>query len=212
MGRNGVDMYVVKIGGTNGSGKSTLAREIIKRFDMEGVFVHEGDRKHKAYVGSTCDTRLSSIFDSVILLGNYREGLDTGGMDAIVYKEEIRGLVHHFVDNTNNSLVIFEGLITGKTYGYLGELSESDTQFGNWLYVLMGTSVNQCVKNITERKLKRGEVVSIDPNKNIIPTYKSCLSTFNKAKAAGHDVLRLEFDVVSTQFDILIDSIIASTI
>jgi len=183
-------MFIVKIGGTNGSGKTTLVRSIINKLQMSP---NVSSGKPLYYTG-TPPKNLRGYFTRVVVLGSYEN--ICGGMDTISSKEEIRALVHSFVDygdTLSKDLIIFEGLITGKTYGYLGELSERDGQFGKWLYVLLNTPYDVCVSNIISRRNARGNASSFDPEKTVLPTYRACHSTIERAASKGHPHLYLEY-------------------
>lgn len=183
-------MFVVKIGGTNGSGKTSLVRAIISALNMREVSLGSIGT---VYVGLP-SKELSDIFNRVVVLGSYKNVC--GGMDTINNKEEVRELIHHFVDEINErTLVIFEGLITGKTYGYIGELSEHPAQMGKWLYVLMGTPYEECVRRVLGRRNKSGKnLKEFNPDRTMLPTHRACCSTYERALVRGHNGLILQVD------------------
>lgn len=187
-------MLVVKIGGTNGSGKTTLVRNLIHKFNLRPILRGLLDKKAFIYRGVCKEPTLRDLYDNIVVLGNYDN--ICGGMDTINSKEKVRELVHSVVDTEvhKRTIVIFEGLITGKTYGYLGALSETPPHYGQWMYMLMGTPYETCVNNILSRRNAKGNTTPFYPEKTVLPTYKACLATYNRAINAGHLTNVISYD------------------
>src|SRR5690606_36459436 len=80
-----------------------------------------------------------------------------GGMDTISDKYDRFELVRKAVlgdkRHANGLIVFFEGLITGKTYGALGELSEKhdERKAGRWLCAFMDTPFDVCAARVLQR-------------------------------------------------------------
>jgi hypothetical protein len=122
-------------------------------------------------------------------------------MDTISCKHERLALVKEYAKHRNS--VIFEGLITGKTYGAMGELSEAKEHYGRWLYTFMDTPFEECVRRVLIRRqesfmAKHGEDAidnrEFDPERTMRSTFKSVQSVALKAKTYGHDTYHVKHD------------------
>jgi thymidylate kinase len=183
---------VVKLGGCNGSGKTSVVRAVMAMFDFKPIHWHGNAGKVKQYEAMISKSNsLSAYFDYIVVLGDYRNVC--GGMDTISDKNDRLAMVEHFCtfNKTNQrTLVVYEGLITGKTYGAMGELSEKCRL--PWLYVFMDTPFEECVARVLKRRKTKGNNAPFDPERTMRPTFKSCLSVAKRAEEAGHPVLQLE--------------------
>lgn len=166
---------VVKLGGCNGSGKTSLVSDIIFRAVSEPV-TPRGARRPEAYRG---------MYEGipVYILGSYENVC--GGMDTISDKEDRLKLIKKYV--LKDGIVFFEGLITGKTYGAIGEIS--DKQKGRWIYAFMDTPFETCVERVLQRRKARGNMAPFDPERTMRPTFKACASVARRAQEMGHEVV-----------------------
>lgn len=181
---------VVKLGGTNGSGKTSVARALMT--EMGGGILPLGyipnSKKISGYGGL-----IGKDFWSI--LGSYET--TCGGMDTISDKNVRLDLIKSETSNKQNSVVFFEGLITGKTYGAIGELSE--TQKANkWIYAFMDTPFEVCVERVMQRRAEKDKdrkwgltPKPFDPERTMRPTFKSVQAVAKRAAAQGHAVLWL---------------------
>lgn len=167
---------VIKIGGCNGSGKTTLMRAVLSHIGV----------KPEAGAGKVNFYRQPYDAATAYVLGDYAPHRACGGMDTISDKNTRYGLVKTYAKNGN--LVLFEGLITGKTYGALGALSEEPEQMGRWLYVFMDTPFDVCVERVLARRAAAGNTSPFDPERTMWPTYRSVHSTAARAADRGHPV------------------------
>lgn len=179
-------MSVIKLGGCNGSGKSTVARAVLD-LTAEGepqYYTLESGKKAKFYNGSWMDK-------PVFVLGKYDNAC--GGMDTISDKHDRFGMVKHFAESYGrDGLVFFEGLITGKTYGAMGQLSEEHVALKKpimWLYTFMDTPFDVCVERVLQRRAARREAEQydsgpdmFDPMRTMDPTYRSCQRLAHKLR------------------------------
>lgn len=158
---------VVKLGGCNGSGKTTLARAVMELCGpMRSGHIKAGGRKTpNYYVGSYKGVE-------VVVLGNYETVC--GGMDTISDKLDRLALLNKVCKP--DRIVFYEGLITGKTYGAMGALSETHvkTGKGKWLYTFMDTPFQTCVDRVLKRRHDAGNGNPFDPERTMRPTYDSC--------------------------------------
>lgn len=178
----GRKMTVVKIGGCNGSGKTSLVKAIIKHCALRRG--DEGLSKRDAhYLGAYSNA-------DIVVLGSYVNVC--GGMDTISDKDDRLALIQRFSRGRGykDRIVIFEGLITGKTFGAIGDLSNADRQARRqpWLYAFMDTPFEVCVERVLQRRAARGNTGEFDPERTMRPTFKSCLSVADRAQAEGHMV------------------------
>ncbi len=170
-------MLVVKIGGCNGSGKTSIIASIIEEFKFTPFEVK--GKKVLAY---------RAVINKIpyYILGSYHTAC--GGMDTISNKEEVRALVEKYAQPHTENVVIFEGLITGKTYGYLGNLSEGKDHMGRWLYAFMDTPFDVCADRVLRRRRAKGNDSPFDAERTMRSTYKSVHSTAATASGKGHKV------------------------
>lgn len=163
-------MAVIKLGGCNGSGKTTVARAILDITDAERAeFELVSGKRSAFYYGKFNDV-------PVRILGKYDNAC--GGMDTISDKEDrfemVRGMAARYA---KSGLVFFEGLITGKTYGALGELSEMHQKGRSkipWLYAFMDTPFDICVERVLKRRAAAGNDAPFNPERTMRPTFGSC--------------------------------------
>ena len=172
---------IIKIGGTNGSGKTTLMREVLSRWKFTPVPHEEGREKIREYVATE---DVPAPFTKIVVLGDYRNVC--GGMDTVTDKFVVREMVRRY-SRARKTLVFFEGLITGKTYGELGAYSDEKNAVP-WLYAFMDTPFEVCVSRVLARRRERGAEVAFDPERTMRPTYNACASTARRAREAGHAV------------------------
>lgn len=167
-------MLVVKIGGCNGSGKTSLVRALIAQLAMQPLPHPTKPKRIHAYVGKIGKRK-------VYVLGSYVNAC--GGMDTISCKHERLAMVKQFT-LSKKDIVIFEGLITGKTYGALGALS--DEQHGRWIYAFMDTPFEKCVERVLQRRKEAGNDAPFDPERTMRSTFKSCQSVRKKVSDMPH--------------------------
>lgn len=167
-------MLVVKIGGCNGSGKTSLVRALIAELNLQPVQHPTKPKRISAYTG-----KLGA--HTVWVLGSYAN--TCGGMDTISDKHERMALVKQYAIPKSKNIVIFEGLITGKTYGALGTLSCDEGHYGNWIYAFMDTPFNECVRRVLERRINAGNDAPFDPTRTMLSTFKSVQSVRAKASS-----------------------------
>lgn len=171
---------VVKIGGCNGSGKTTLMREVMRQSGpLQPIPKVLPTKKVDGYTTDPA-SGIRRLF-----LGSYENVC--GGMDTISDKLLVRKLVHEALDS-NADHIFFEGLITGKTYGYLGELSEDPSQMGKWIYAFMDTPWEVCVERVLARRAAAGNSNPFDAERTMRPTFKSIHSTAKRVAERGHPV------------------------
>jgi hypothetical protein len=161
-------MTVIKLGGCNGSGKSTIAREVLNHV-AEGepdLPTLRSGKRTKSYSGEWLGV-------PVIVLGKYDNAC--GGMDTISDKEDRFHLVKEYAERNTNAIIFFEGLITGKTYGALGALSEEHKRKKiPWIWAFMGAPFDVCVGRVLERRAKAGNDAPFDPERTMRSTFESC--------------------------------------
>jgi len=175
-------MIVIKLGGTNGSGKSTLARAIIKAKAMKPV--HNEAGKITGYAGG-----------GWLVLGRYETAC--GGMDTLPDKHVVRATIEAAL-KSGAEVVFFEGLITGKTYGAIGEISER-ADGNTWVYAFMDTPFEECVRRVYERRQAAGNSSLFDPERTMRPTYRSVEATAVRAEVQGHTIHRINHKLLPEQ-------------
>lgn len=171
---------VVKLGGCNGSGKTSVARALLKTLN-DGHGADPG-----TWRGAKKSPNVYTGFykgHEVYVLGSYETAC--GGMDTISDKLERLAMVQWACKViARGGIVFFEGLITGKTYGALGQLSEQHIarKTGRWLYTFMDTPFDVCVDRVLVRRAMAGNDAPFDPERTMRPTYDSCQSLLRKLR------------------------------
>ena len=185
---------VVKLGGTNGSGKTSVAKALLNM--MKDKYATDSkDVDHNlpapckvAYYTGRLDRKMWSV------LGDYRNVC--GGMDTISDKLERLKLVR-YVAEKHADVTFFEGLITGKTYGAFGAMSEEPQHKGRWIYAFMDTPFEVCVERVKARRYAAARAKGLpqppllDAERTMRPTYKSVQAVAKRAAVQGHKVVWL---------------------
>lgn len=163
---------VIKLGGCNGSGKTSVARALLKQMQVLGT-KHRGGKADAFYQG------LGDL-SHVYVLGRYENAC--GGMDTISDKEDRLALVK--ASCKPRRIVFFEGLITGKTYGAMGALSELHykRKAGRWLYAFMDTPFDVCAARVLQRRQAAGNLAPFDPERTMRSTFNSCEHLLEKLR------------------------------
>lgn len=165
-------MLVLKLGGTNGSGKSTVAKSLLSQMTcVKDAGTIPGTCKPAGYEGFL-KGKLWYI------IGRYQTAC--GGMDTISDKNIRLNLIKDAIISSKYDVVFFEGLITGKTYGEIGVVSES-YKHARWLYLFMDTPFDECVNRVLKRRMQRGVTTEFNPERTMLSTYNSVLSVRRRA-------------------------------
>lgn len=186
---------VVKLGGVNGSGKTSVMTAIIKALDPVVL-------EYALPSGKLTELRKTAYKEvPVYILGKYATAC--GGMDTISDKHDRFHMVQDIVESTRGrGIVLFEGLITGKTYGALGELSERhlDAKKARWLYAFMDTPFEVAAERVRARRAAAGNHAPFDPERTMRSTYESCrrLESYLRGEAVGRVEVRQQ-PVISLQ-------------
>lgn len=107
-------MKVIQLRGTNGSGKTTAVRQFISR----GNFVEESVKIRGTRVVYNIDHDRN-----IIVLGRYRDGIATGGVDGLITnKEALADSVLFLCRELKPKFLIFEGIVYGVTFRFANEL------------------------------------------------------------------------------------------
>lgn len=162
---------VVKMGGCNGSGKTSVAREIIKL----------ADAKPKTWKGAAKSPNYyEGVYEGfpVLILGSYET--NCGGMDTISDKFQRLAFIQWAAKA--NRIVFFEGLMTGKTYGAIGTVSEAHVagKRGTWLYAFLDTPFEVCAERVVQRRTAAGNLNPFDPERTMRSTFNSVTHLFEK--------------------------------
>lgn len=177
---------VVKLGGTNGSGKTSVARALLEIIQHKYVNLPNGNQSTEDYAGGRIESYGGELVGLTwVVLGSYKNVC--GGMDTISDKEVRLDMIHRGIEDYD--VVFFEGLITGKTYGAIGELSEKPPH--KWIYAFMDTPFDVCVDRVMARRAAAGNAAPFAPERTMRPTYKSVQATSLRAGKQGHKVLWL---------------------
>lgn len=170
-------MSIIKLGGCNGSGKTTVARALMKHVGgmREEPYMLTSGKKTKLY--RACYSNIE-----LFVLGKYETAC--GGMDTISDKFDRYDMIQDISQrDAKHRIVFFEGLITGKTYGALGDLSEQHLKRKiPWLYAFMDTPFDVCVERVLQRRAAAGNDAPFDPDRTMTPTFNSLQRLEQKLK------------------------------
>jgi hypothetical protein len=172
---------VVKLGGVNGSGKTSVANALIKATNPEVL-------PYRLVSGKTTELR-RGLHNGVpvYILGKYATAC--GGMDTISDKEDRYQMIADIATKRGDAIIFFEGLITGKTYGALGALSEKHVKArrARWLYAFMDTPFDVAADRVRQRRLAAGNSAPFDPERTMRSTYDACvrLESYLRGEAVG---------------------------
>lgn len=180
---------ILKGGGANGSGKTSVARAFMKLWKFAPVTNARG--KPLEYVAHVTNSKqaLAKLFNKVVVLGDYRSVC--GGMDGVQDKDLRLSLVERYCSaKEKRTLVLYEGVLTGVTYGAMGELSDRSPV--KWVYWFPDTPYEECVRRVVARREAKGNVTPFDGKKSLFPKIRACQSVARRAVAAGHEVIWLD--------------------
>lgn len=186
MQSHGGAIIIIKVAGTSGSGKTTLARGFMSLWKFHPIIEDGRITHYKAPI----DVRqpLHGTFKQVVVLGRYTTVC--GGMDTVTDAATRLAMVELWCGKrAKDTLVLFEGLFTGNTYGAMGDLSEHSAV--PWVYAFMDTPFDVCVQRVLARRQARGDDRPFDPakgGKGIELVYRKCLSVARRAAEHGHPV------------------------
>lgn len=167
---------VIKLGGCNGSGKTSAAKAILEITDAQPR-KWRGTRKSPNYYHGDYEGH------EVLILGSYETAC--GGMDTISDKHERLDFIKWAVRTAaNGGIVFFEGLMTGKTYGAIGEYSDHTfhKDQARWLYAFMDTPFDVCVQRVLQRRAAAGNDAPFDPERTMRSTFTSCQHLLEKLR------------------------------
>lgn len=106
-------MKIIQIRGNNGVGKTTMVREFINAngSNCEITSVSVGPRKIECHK-----------INDIIIIGRYDKAA-CGGCDAAIKTgEELKNTIAKIVRTLKPSIIIFEGVMYGKSYGFTYEI------------------------------------------------------------------------------------------
>lgn len=173
---------IIKLGGPNGSGKTTFAREFMKQWKFTPVTNERG--KITQYTAAASVGK----FKQVVVLGSYEAVC--GGMDGVSDKNVRIAMIKEHMNNKQR-LTLFEGIMTGLTYGEIGVLSETDKQ--PWIYAFLDTPFEVCVERVLARRAEKGNDKPFDAEKNLRRRMREVQSVANRAKLFGHRVYWVDY-------------------
>lgn len=166
---------VIQIRGNNGSGKSYLVRMFMEEFDAKPY------KKEDKIIGYTFKIGKQPWF----VVGKYIT--QCGGLDTISPVQAIVDRIQWAVDKGYH--VICEGILVSDNYGLLGTYSNS---FNNdWIFTLLQTPVDECIRRIQERRKAAGNPKPFDPHRTLIPRQRAIERVNEKIINAGRHVVLL---------------------
>jgi thymidylate kinase len=112
-------------------------------------------------------------------------------MDAIPGKDLRLALIAQYCGKADKkTVVVYDGVLTGVTYGAAGKLSELSAV--PWIYAFMDTPYSVCVQRVEARRQAKGNLTPFDGTKSLHPKIRACESVARRAEAAGHTVVMVD--------------------
>lgn len=179
---------IIKLGGVNGSGKTSVATALIDATNPEVL-------PYQLASGKTTELRRGHHNGvPVFILGKYATAC--GGMDTISDKEDRYQMIAEVASRRGGAIIFFEGLITGKTYGALGALSETHLKAkrARWLYAFMDTPFDVAADRVRQRRAVAGNHAPFDPERTMRSTYDACvrLESYLRGDAVGRVPVKVQ--------------------
>lgn len=170
-------MTIIQIRGTSGSGKSTLTRRIMELYPTKTRVKISGRKQPLGYMLSGMGDRQLAV------IGHYET--PCGGCDTIPSLDEIYRLVRQSHEQGHD--VLFEGLLISSEINRSQALHDDGLPF----HILqLDTPLQLCLDSVNaRRRAKRGDdAPGVNP-KNTESKFKGTVSTCNKLKQGGVDVI-----------------------
>lgn len=172
---------IITLRGTNGSGKTHLVKSLIERYGVEREVHEEGK-----VVGTILPLPGGKILG---LVGKYATAC--GGADTIQPYSRIAGIIDRLDDEEGCTHVLAEGSLVSSSHGSLGR--HIDAKYGDrCVYVFLGTTLEQCVINVKNRRAERGDERPFD-DFHLVHKYNSVhLSVLNIRDRLRRKIVVLE--------------------
>jgi len=169
----------INMRGTSGSGKTTLARHFMELCSSVEPIIPAGQKKPEAY-------RCIYKGETVYLLGSY-ESL-CGGCDTVKPTKEMntQERVCELIENYEfEGHILFESLFASHIYERYASLARADID--NWVFFMLDTDFDTCMKHIQERRVKQGRNTELKDSvfKNAKRTYDTTYRIREKFTAEG---------------------------
>lgn len=190
---------ILNIRGTSGSGKTTLMRHFMELCPSVKEIIPEGQKKAEAV---ECIYKGEKIF----VLGSYAS--ICGGCDTVKTTKEknTQERVCELIENYSfEGHVFFEGLFISHIYERYAALAREDVD--NWLFVMLETDFDLCMKHIQERRVKQGRPTELKDTvfSNARRTYDATYRIRDKFTAEGITWENLPMEDRFNQFEELLD-------
>ena len=171
-------MVVIQIRGCNATGKTTIVRQFIEKYNLS---MKELD------VNGTKTIITSNEDNSLVVLGRYDKTI--GGCDLYSGTKQVFSTIIYCIKNFNSKTIVFEGMLYSKTFSFTNNLKKAIKNFGyKYIGIYLYRTFDNVVRLLTERN---GKGVNL---KNLIPTYKSCYTSYLNCKKAGLNMKKINVD------------------
>ena len=164
--------------GTSGSGKTHLVKSLISHFGIKTRFLKPGTKRTNGYV----------LRNDTYVMGSYE--ITCGGADTIKTQDEVCQRV--LKASKKYSHVIFEGVLVSDVFGRYLDLSKNVQPGAVYVWAILDTPLELCIKRVIERRVARGNDKPFDPKKHTIPRYEKVQRGLKKAINEGQLVVLLD--------------------
>lgn len=182
-------MTIINIRGCNGSGKTTLVRKLI-RLDPNATKISIRTFINEALIYVTHGHLLPTF--QTIVVGPYKDGKATGGMDNVHTTMEAICVVGNAATRARN--VVFEGVLISTVWGTWNEISRKlEKDLGKPItFAFLDTPADVCVERVKQRRIAKGRPAEGFREDQVRGKHAQIARVREKALAAGQRVVDLD--------------------
>jgi predicted kinase len=179
---------IVNLRGTSGSGKSTAVRQFLERYETSEVKGDDGKVIGYKII-------VPHLANPLYAIGRYETAC--GGMDTIKTQQECVDRVMNAYRAGGN--VLCEGLMltgVGDAGTFIRQVGGAVKQ--NLIIANLDTPVELCIERVKQRRLTAGNEKEFNPE-NTISKHKQMVSADRRLRAAGYNVVNIDYRDVHNQ-------------
>lgn len=166
---------ILNVRGCNASGKTTTVREFINSFESPRIETLEGNT-------------ITVCSEDVVALGRYDR--KNGGCDGYKGRDHVINAIESVIRVKRPRVVIYEGMIYSKTYKMAVDVRDKFARYG---YPLRIIYLRRSYESILDLLEERNGGSDYNPL-NIYRTYESVQKAYEKLKADGFDIRKINVE------------------
>ena len=164
--------------GTSGSGKTHTVNSIISHFGVSKRLLKTGTKKTAGYV----------LKGDIYVMGSYE--IACGGADTVKTQDEVCAKVRQRAKK--HKFVVFEGVLVSDVFGRYLELSKSVYPDALYIWGILDTPLDLCIKRVIQRRESKGNHKPFDPKKHTTPRFEKVQRGMANAIKEGQLVVLLD--------------------